>query len=67
MDKRALVIMLAIGAMAGAASFTHVHDVTVAHGQPTWIGWARSRSRWMCCSIRDGEAMPDGRAGAPVR
>jgi hypothetical protein len=37
-----VVIMLAIGAMAGAASFTHVHDVTVAHGQPNWIGWANA-------------------------
>jgi hypothetical protein len=37
-----IVIMLAIGAMAGAASFTHVHDVTVAHGQPDWIGWANA-------------------------
>jgi hypothetical protein len=35
-----VLIMLAIGAMAGAASFTHVHDVAVAHGQPHWIGWA---------------------------
>ncbi len=37
-----VLIMLAIGAMAGAASFTHVHDVTVAHGQPHWIGWANA-------------------------
>lgn len=37
-----VAIMLAIGAMAGAASFTHVHDVTVAHGQPNWIGWANA-------------------------
>lgn len=37
-----IVIMLAIGAMAGAASFTHVHDVTVVHGQPNWIGWANA-------------------------
>jgi hypothetical protein len=37
-----IVIMLAIGGMAGAASFTHVHDVTVAHGQPDWIGWANA-------------------------
>ncbi|MCG5450767.1 DUF2637 domain-containing protein [Micromonospora hortensis] len=37
-----LVILLAIGAMAGAAAFTHVHDLTVAHGQPHWIGWANA-------------------------
>jgi len=32
--------MLAIGAAAGAASFTHVHNAAIAHGQPEWIGWA---------------------------
>src|SRR4051812_47005162 len=32
--------MLAIGAAAGAASFTHVHDVAAAHGQPGWLAWA---------------------------
>jgi len=35
-----VVIMLAIGAAAGAASFTHVRNAAVAHGQPEWIGWA---------------------------
>jgi hypothetical protein len=33
------VIMLAIGGAAGAASFTHVHDVAAAHGQPGWLAW----------------------------
>jgi uncharacterized protein DUF2637 len=35
-----VAIMLVIGTTAGAASFTHVHDVALAHGQPNWIGWA---------------------------
>jgi hypothetical protein len=35
-----VLIMLVIGGMAGAASFTHVHDVATSHGQPDWIGWA---------------------------
>jgi Protein of unknown function (DUF2637) len=35
-----VVIMLAIGAAAGAASFTHVHQVAAAHGQPGWLAWA---------------------------
>src|SRR5947209_4641134 len=26
--------------MAGAASFTHVHNVAAAHGQPGWLAWA---------------------------
>lgn len=32
--------MLAIGGAAGAASFTHVHDVAAAHGQSGWLAWA---------------------------
>ncbi|MFF0370601.1 DUF2637 domain-containing protein [Micromonospora sp. NPDC005087] len=32
--------MLLIGCAAGAASFTHVHDVAAAHGQPGWLAWA---------------------------
>src|SRR4051794_961419 len=35
-----IVIMLAIGAAAAAASFTHVHDVAAAHGQTGWLAWA---------------------------
>ncbi|WP_255511058.1 DUF2637 domain-containing protein [Micromonospora sp. WP24] len=35
-----VVIMLAIGGAAGAASFTHVHNVAAAHGQPGWLAWA---------------------------
>ncbi len=37
-----MVILIAIGTMAGAAAFTHVHDLSVAHGQPHWIGWANA-------------------------
>jgi hypothetical protein len=33
-----VLILLFMGVMAGAASFVHIHDVTVAHGQPSWIG-----------------------------
>ncbi|MFI7488011.1 DUF2637 domain-containing protein [Micromonospora echinaurantiaca] len=32
--------MLAIGAAAGAASFTHVRNVAASHGQDGWLGWA---------------------------
>lgn len=35
-------ILLVMGGMAGAASFTHIHDLTVSHGQPSWIGWANA-------------------------
>jgi hypothetical protein len=35
-----IIIMLAIGGAAGAASFTHVHNVAAAHGQGGWLAWA---------------------------
>ena len=35
-----VVILLTIGGVAAAASFTHVHDVAAAHGQPGWLAWA---------------------------
>ncbi|WP_374250086.1 DUF2637 domain-containing protein [Micromonospora sp. R77] len=37
-----MAIMLLIGGAAGAASFTHVHDVAAAHGQPGWLAWANA-------------------------
>src|SRR5256714_9045886 len=33
-------ILLTIGAVAAAASFTHVHNVAANHGQPGWLAWA---------------------------
>lgn len=40
-----IIILLLIGGMAGAASFTHVHDWTM-HNSPagtgTWFGWANA-------------------------
>jgi hypothetical protein len=40
-----LLILLAIGGMAGAASFTHVHDWTMHNAPPGtggWFGWANA-------------------------
>jgi len=40
-----LVILLAVGVMAAAASFTHVHDWTMHNlpaGTGTWFGWANA-------------------------
>jgi hypothetical protein len=37
-----ITILLFMGGMAGAASFVHIHDLTVQHGQPSWIGWANA-------------------------
>ncbi|GIL25716.1 DUF2637 domain-containing protein [Actinocatenispora comari] len=39
-SRMQVAILLVIGCTAGAASFTHVHDLAVKHGQPEWIGWA---------------------------
>ncbi|MGW4942960.1 DUF2637 domain-containing protein [Actinoplanes sp. NPDC004185] len=44
-DGVLLLIVLLVGVMAGAASFTHVHDWTLAHSPaatPDWFGWANS-------------------------
>jgi hypothetical protein len=35
-----VVILLTIGGVAAAASFTHVHNVAAQHGQPGWLAWA---------------------------
>jgi hypothetical protein len=40
-----IIILLLIGAMAGAASFTHVHDWTMRNvppGTSGWFGWANA-------------------------
>ncbi|MER7456323.1 DUF2637 domain-containing protein [Micromonospora sp. NPDC126480] len=41
-NRAQVAIMLLIGGAAGAASFTHVHDVAAGHGQPGWLAWANS-------------------------
>lgn len=61
-----LVILLAIGGMAGAAAFTHVHDLTVAHGQPHWIGWANAVAVELMTIYLGLEIRARRRAGRPV-
>jgi len=44
-DHVQVFILLAVAGMAGAASFTHVHDWTMANtpaGTSTWFGWANA-------------------------
>ena len=44
-DRIQVLILLAIGSMAGAASFTHMHDWTMDHapvGTHDWFGWANA-------------------------
>lgn len=61
-----LLILLTIGAMAGAAAFTHVHDLTVAHGQPDWIGWANAVAVELMAIYLGLEIRARRRAGRPV-
>ncbi|RBQ07141.1 hypothetical protein DQE82_19695 [Micromonospora sp. LHW51205] len=61
-----VLILLAIGTMAGAAAFTHVHDLTVAHGQPDWIGWANAVAVELMAIYLGLELRARRRAGRPV-
>ncbi|WJK33328.1 DUF2637 domain-containing protein [Solwaraspora sp. WMMA2065] len=61
-----LVILLAIGSMAGAAAFTHVHDLSVAHGQPHWIGWANAVAVELMAIYLGLEIRARRRTGRPV-
>ncbi|MFJ5541965.1 DUF2637 domain-containing protein [Micromonospora chalcea] len=61
-----VLILLAIGTMAGAAAFTHVHDLTVAHGQPDWIGWANAVAVELMAIYLGLEIRARRRAGRPV-
>ncbi|SBT51639.1 DUF2637 domain-containing protein [Micromonospora narathiwatensis] len=61
-----LLILLAVGIMAGAAAFTHVHDLTVAHGQPDWIGWANAVAVELMAIYLGLEIRARRRAGRPV-
>jgi hypothetical protein len=61
-----LLILLAIGTMAGAAAFTHVHDLSVAHGQPHWIGWANAVAVELMAIYLGLEIRARRRAGRPV-
>lgn len=61
-----LLILLAIGTMAGAAAFTHVHDLSVAHGQPHWIGWANAVAVELMAIYLGLEIRSRRRTGRPV-
>ncbi|WBB49794.1 DUF2637 domain-containing protein [Verrucosispora sp. WMMA2044] len=61
-----LLILLAIGTMAGAAAFTHVHDLSVAHGQPHWIGWANAVAVELMAIYLGLEIRARRRNGRPV-
>jgi hypothetical protein len=46
--------------------FTHVHDLTVAHGQPDWIGWANAVAVELMAIYLGLEIRARLRAGRPV-
>ncbi|MGK5520745.1 DUF2637 domain-containing protein [Micromonospora sp. URMC 107] len=52
--------------MAGAAAFTHVHDLSVAHGQPHWIGWANAVAVELMAIYLGLELRARRRADGPV-
>jgi hypothetical protein len=57
-----VLILLCMGVMASAASFVHIHDVTVVHGQPSWIGWANA-----VVSQQPGDGTPVQACSVPGR
>lgn len=59
-------IMLVIGGAAGAASFTHVHDVAAAHGQPGWLAWADAVTLELMSIAAGLEIRRRHRVGRPV-
>jgi hypothetical protein len=60
------VILLLMGGMAGAASFVHIHDLTVQHGQPSWIGWANAIVIELMSIVAGLDIRRRKRAGQPI-
>ena len=61
-----VVILLAIGGCAAAASFTHVHNVAAAHGQPGWLAWADAVVLELMSIVTGLEIRRRHRAGQPA-
>ncbi|GAA4701560.1 hypothetical protein Prum_058620 [Phytohabitans rumicis] len=61
-----VAIMLVIGTAAGAASFTHVHDVAAGHGQPGWLAWADAVTLELMSIASGLEIRRRHRMGRPV-
>ena len=61
-----VLILLTIGAVAAAASFTHVHDVAAAHGQPGWLAWADAIVLELMSIATGLEIRRRARAGRPA-
>jgi hypothetical protein len=61
-----VLILLTIGAVAAAASFTHVHNVAAAHGQPGWLAWADAIVLELMSIATGLEIRRRARAGRPA-
>jgi hypothetical protein len=65
-----LVILAGIGAMAGAASFTHMHDWTMANvpaGTGDWFGWANAMASELTPTVAVLDVRRRRRNGTSVR
>jgi len=64
-----VLILIAVGSMAGAASFTHVHDWTMTHapaGTPDWFGWGNAVISELTPLAAGLEIRRRKRAGVPI-
>jgi hypothetical protein len=65
-----LVILAGIGVMAGAASFTHMHDWTMANvpaGTGDWFGWANAMASELTPTVAVLDVRRRRRNGTSVR
>lgn len=68
-DAVQITILIVIGGMAGAASFTHVHDWTMANspqGTGDWFGWANAVISELTPTAAGLEIRRRKRAGQPI-
>jgi hypothetical protein len=62
-----IAILLVMGVMAAAASFKHIHDLAVANGQPSWIGWVDAVVVELMSIVAGLESRRRKRTGQPTR
>ncbi|MFI7043298.1 DUF2637 domain-containing protein [Streptosporangium sandarakinum] len=60
LDSGPVVVLAAI---AGAGSFTHIHDTATEHGQDGWMAWAVAVCVDLTCVMAARERQRDARAG----
>jgi hypothetical protein len=66
-DALASLLMVGMGGLAGAASFTHVHDLAAHHGQTGWIAWAVAVSIELMAIVAALEIRRARRVGTSAR